>query len=362
MFGKGFRRLAALLIVSLALVAHGSGVVGAQVDEPPSFIFQGFLFEGDVLFPEEALAALVADEVGKPKNFEDLTELASVIEAFYAHHGYSLVVAYFPEQEVTDGLVRLAILVARYGEVGFENFSRLKDEVVLRALSDVEDEVLIHMPTFDRAIALLNELPGVYAWSSFAAGKGPGETDVYISIENTRLWDATVSVGTSTPNLQQNLYGSPMLRGHNLFGYGDESTWTFSTDGRTQWSAHGTLEAPIGARLDGDRVVASARISRLFLPEPLDAVNGSWMAGAGLKRRWAGVRGGDVDVQGTLEYRHLFEGIEESPETSRFRVGQVSAQWRAAETPLLDSFTLHSAASRGRPGQLDVGHPVPKGV
>src|SRR5690606_30807164 len=99
-------------------IAFGSGVVSAQVDEPPSFIFQGFLFEGDVLFPEETLAALVADEVGKPKNFEDLSEMASVIEAFYAQHGYSLVVAYFPEQDVTDGRVRLAILVARYGEVG----------------------------------------------------------------------------------------------------------------------------------------------------------------------------------------------------------------------------------------------------
>ena len=85
------------------------------------------IIEGNRQFSTAQLQALVADAENKSMNLTDLRALAQRLTGFYHSQGYIYSQAYLPQQTLSDGVLKIAILEAVYDQTQINNQSRTQD-------------------------------------------------------------------------------------------------------------------------------------------------------------------------------------------------------------------------------------------
>lgn len=216
-------------------------------------------FTGVTVFDDAALAAVVADDLGAVLSFEQLDTLAERITAHYREHGYSVARAYLPVQTVDDGVVQVSVVEGRYGDIVIDNGSDLQERVARRILSPLVSGEVIHEPSLDRALLLLNDLPGVAVTSTLAAANDPGRFDLHGRLNPTARWGGRVAVDNGGNPITgpwrgriaadiNHVFGS---RGHSPRGLGDRlsvsaSLSTGAQDG-SLLNGKVSYEIPVGA-------------------------------------------------------------------------------------------------------------------
>lgn len=221
-----------------------------------------FRVSGAVSFPVDALVALTQPWVGRRLDLRGLNEAASAITRHYQAAGHFLSYAYLPAQRVADGVIEIAVLEGRLDAVQVANTQdvRLREQVVQAHVAPLENRTPVLQPEVERALLLLNDIPGVTARAAFAPGANPGGADMVVTVAEEeplelRL-DASNHGSRSTGVVR--LGATLLLR--NLFGYGDATTarLLLSERGGLVSGSLGTL-LPLGG--DGWKVGAS--VSRL---------------------------------------------------------------------------------------------------
>ena len=185
----------------------------------------GFKYQGNTLFTAEELNAVTQPWLNKPVSFLDLRDVTVAIQNFYSDRG-RLAQASFPPQDIENGIVLIAILEGRMGNVeiapddGSTRFSasRAKDFFGEAALSSE----LIDTRPLERGLMLLNEVPGVSATAAFEAGALPGTSDFKIGLRDAPLFSGQASLsnyGSSSTGVGQAVAA---LAFNNLTGVGDQ--------------------------------------------------------------------------------------------------------------------------------------------
>src|SRR5690625_311202 len=87
----------------------------------PSLYVRRFRLDGNSAFSEAERRALLAGRRGRELNLGELQAAAQRLSAHDRQQGYLLTRAYLPAQEVEDGVVEIAVLEGRYGEVLVED-------------------------------------------------------------------------------------------------------------------------------------------------------------------------------------------------------------------------------------------------
>lgn len=155
-----------------------------------SFVLKGVQFVGATGVPESELQAAVADKIGKDVTFADLEQLAARAVAVYQKHGFSLVQAFVPVQEVVDGVVKISISEGVLGNVSIDvaENAPVRQERVARTLAVLEPGKPLNGRRYERAMLLLSDLPGIKPQSAISAGAASGTTDLTVQVtERDRL-------------------------------------------------------------------------------------------------------------------------------------------------------------------------------
>ena len=215
-----------------------------------------FIFKGNSLLTSEQLSSIVASYLGRPINFSDLQQATAAIANAYRDAGW-VVRAYLPAQDVTEGLVTIEIVEAVFGGIKLEGV--LPKRVKQNRLQDTVDAVqakgqLLNIDKLDRAILLLDDLPGVTVTGTLQKGEGLNETDVTLKTGDEPLLigdvtlDNTGSYSTGSERLTSNLYLNSLL------GLGDQTVANLI---HTLGSDYGRLAISIPLGVNGWRVEAS---------------------------------------------------------------------------------------------------------
>ncbi|WP_207388775.1 ShlB/FhaC/HecB family hemolysin secretion/activation protein [Stutzerimonas kirkiae] len=169
-----------------ASVAPPKAQSGVQVE------VSAFRFAGNSLLSDAELSAALHGYLGRSLDFDELQRAPQAVATLYRSHGW-VVRAFLPRQDVTEGVVLIQVDEARFGTARIEGEAprRLgpatwQDTI---AAAQAQDEPL-HAPALDRALLLLDDLPGVTASGSLAPGQQPGQTDLLL-----RLGDEPLVVG-----------------------------------------------------------------------------------------------------------------------------------------------------------------------
>jgi hemolysin activation/secretion protein len=145
---------------------------------------------------EEDLAELVRmverqEEQRGWLTIEQLDNIALEVTNYYRSNGFILATAFIPEQEVTDGVVRLGVLEGRLGDVTVSNNEIFSSDTISAAFSkNLGDPVTEE--AIESTLRRINDLPGVSVRGSFSPGQNVGETSLNLGVMEEKSWTASV--------------------------------------------------------------------------------------------------------------------------------------------------------------------------
>lgn len=179
-------------------------------------------FEGNTLLKSEQLAPTVADFIGREVGFDGLQRATDAVAAAYRQAGW-IVRVYLPEQDVSEGVITMQVLEARYAGLKFEGEPSkrvMRSEIESYFKVRQEKGAPMSADAMDRALLLSDDLPGISVAGTLAPGESDGETALVIQTTDEPLVygdvgiDNTGARSTGSNRLQVNMsVNSPGQRG-----------------------------------------------------------------------------------------------------------------------------------------------------
>jgi hemolysin activation/secretion protein len=174
---------------------------------------KSFLLTGHRLLSTEALMPALAEFVGRTLDFAGLQRATDAVAAAYRESGW-LARVYLPEQDISEGIITLQVVEARFAGLRFEG-----DPSKRVLLSDIEahfqqqQKVGEPMNTLalDRALLLADDLPGISVAGTLVQGQTEGETALAIQTSDEALvygevtFDNTGARSTGTDRVMLNM-------------------------------------------------------------------------------------------------------------------------------------------------------------
>ena len=254
--------------IERSLPAPKMPVVGAPAAPPKidllkgsgeAFVLNRVLFEGNLAIKSQELEKSAASYLNRSVFFADLQNLAAEISLLYRQRGYVATVS-IPHQIVVKGIVRLKILEARFSGARLDPNSsgRLSEDFIInRFESTLKPGELVDIYKLDRALLLLNDLPGTSISGGLDSGDQAGESRFVAISEHKSLFAGNASFDNygarSTGALRFNADASM----NNGLGVGDQlSLMALHTQGSDY--IRFAVSAPVSA--NGFRVGVSASV------------------------------------------------------------------------------------------------------
>jgi hemolysin activation/secretion protein len=220
-----------------------------------------FRFSGNTVFSSAELRGLVQEFIGKTLDFNGLNDAAGRVQRHYRERGYFLAVAYLPQQEIKDGVVEIAVLEGRLGQINLQVDPKTKlRESFARSIlnAHLKPGDLITENSLERPLLLLRDLPNMEVSSELGPSKTQlGAADLTVKIsENTKHFDGYVDADNYGNRFSGEYRLGINVNAGDLTGYGDLLSFRgFITDEAMKF---GRLAYVIPLGPYGTRVGASA--------------------------------------------------------------------------------------------------------
>ncbi|MFH0792524.1 MAG: ShlB/FhaC/HecB family hemolysin secretion/activation protein [bacterium] len=153
---------------------------------------QSFQFTGNTVVTAEALSRIVEPYEDKEFTLVGLRAVADSVADYYHKQGYFLAKVVVPEQDISGGNVTLQIFEGKLGEIIVSGNERYSEEFIQKHFARMREEGIIRQDSFERALLLLNDLPGLKATSVLQAGQERGTTDIAINLEEGAQTEGTL--------------------------------------------------------------------------------------------------------------------------------------------------------------------------
>jgi hemolysin activation/secretion protein len=205
--------------------------VRAQPVQPPPEIqprgglsvkVKAFRFAGNTLLSAEQLEPSVAEFKDRELGFDGLQRATDAVAAAYQRSGW-ITRVYLPEQDVSEGLITIQVVEARFSGVRMEGDPPKRVlpseiEAFFRAAQGIGQP--LNSLALDRALLLVDDLPGVSVAGTLAPGQTDGQTSLVLQSTDEPLFygdaglDNNGSRSTGSIRLTANLnINSPGQRG-----------------------------------------------------------------------------------------------------------------------------------------------------
>ncbi|MBV1878621.1 MAG: hypothetical protein KUG79_13335 [Pseudomonadales bacterium] len=170
-----------------------NGFTGRDLDDIGSFLREVIDRGGEDEEDLDVLLSMVRRQEFKRGwiTIEQLDKIALAVTEYYRERGFILATAYIPEQEVTDGVIRLGVLEGRLGKVTVSNNEVYSPDIVSAAFVDEIGKPVTDAQV-ESALRRVNNLPGLRVRGSFSPGQNIGETNLNLGVLEEKSWRSNV--------------------------------------------------------------------------------------------------------------------------------------------------------------------------
>lgn len=178
----------------------------AQSINGESVLIRELMFSGAVDFlsdPEisEALDILATEAINKEYDFAGLAALTDKVTLLLKKQGWILARAYLPRQDLSEGVLTIAIIQGQLDSLGpgvmIEPVGARPLRIDPALLEGIASEYLVagqavNEQELERALLLINDLPGLSSRARLEAGEAPESTRIHILTEEGALFAGQV--------------------------------------------------------------------------------------------------------------------------------------------------------------------------
>ena len=221
-----FAVLASLTMLAWAVPAHaqaqtqGQATVPAQTADPSSnagFDVIEFVVEGNSVLSAAMIERAVYPYMGEGKTLSDVDSARAALESVYRERGYLGVSVLIPEQQVRDGIVRLEVVEARVERTRVRDAKYTSPAWVVAQVPSVAQGTVPNFKDFERELAALNRTGLLTATPMLRPGRGVGELDVDLTLEDRKPWSVGVELNNNAAVNTTPLRLGLSARHNNLF-------------------------------------------------------------------------------------------------------------------------------------------------
>jgi hemolysin activation/secretion protein len=218
---------------------------------------KGFRFAGNTLLDTDSLVAAVAPFENQTLDFAGLQRAADAVATAYRQAGW-IVRVYLPEQDVTEGLIALQVIEARFGGVRFEGeppklVPRERIEGFFTARQRVEEP--LGSDALDRALLLSDDLPGVSVAGTLGPGSSDAQTVLVLQTTDEPVAYGDVTIDNTGSRTTGNIRLAANLNFNSPLGVGDLVSINAL---RTRGSEYGRIGMTVPVGTDGLRIGVNA--------------------------------------------------------------------------------------------------------
>lgn len=174
------------LVTSVQAQVTSSGVISSSPTAHDRFFIKTIQIQGNTLLSESRLAPLVSHLIDSEQTLDTLKKGAEAIQKMYRDAGYGGVIAFVPEQKLSDGNVVIQVLEGKLADVQISGNENLNEANVLASLPHLRKNDTPIIRDIDRNIQMANENPAKKLRVSLLAGAKPGGIDADIKVAEQR--------------------------------------------------------------------------------------------------------------------------------------------------------------------------------
>ncbi|ESK55284.1 ShlB/FhaC/HecB family hemolysin secretion/activation protein [Acinetobacter tjernbergiae] len=223
----------------------------AQADAQQQVKVEQIVITGNQSISTADLHALVADAETNMLTLADLQQLTKRITAYYQQQGYPYSRAYLPVQSLKNGVVKIAILEAKYDRIIINNQTKTSPQLIQAILQPLQPGNIIDSATLQQQLKLLNRLDGIQTRNIISAGRYAGTSDLTIDIQPTSSLTGYVGLDNYGNEYTREARLNAGVALNNTLGLGDRLTVDGMTSGNLNFGRLGyeaTMNG-IGTRL-----------------------------------------------------------------------------------------------------------------
>ena len=231
------------------LIRPDAPVAPPEMKEQPGLTVtvSQFRLLGNTLLGDDPLQAALSSFLNRPLSFADLQLAAAAVAERYRAAGW-VVRAYLPKQEIEGASVTIQIIEGRFGAtlIDGEAPSHLPVAQALRYIEARQQPgEAINADAIERAVMLLDDLPGIAVTSTFREGRQEGETDLVLKLVDTPAFVGNVEAddsGTRSTGAER-ISGNFYLE--SLASWGEQFSLNFTKTQGSQYTRLG-FTTPLG--------------------------------------------------------------------------------------------------------------------
>lgn len=216
-----------------------------STDDSPKIAVNQLRLEGNQTIPSASLLALLADLPGKEWRISELQAAANRITRYYREQGYPLARAYIPAQEIEAGIITIAVLEGRYGDVKISDNAGLGGSA-LAPLADLRSGEVVQARSLERGLLLLQETPGVEVKSTLRPGASTGTSDLLIDVHQGRRVSGSVDLDNYGNRFVGQFRAGSTVNFNNPLNLGDRLTLRVTGSDEQQLYGRLAYQLPVG--------------------------------------------------------------------------------------------------------------------
>ena len=166
-----------------------------DANAPDSIKVSSFSISGDDPLAVDPNVVL-AQYLNKQLSMDQLNKLVELMTNYYRQHDYPVAVVYMPQQEISNGKVKFALLIGKYGAITLNNSTVVADTAVLRQAYAVKSGDYITTSGLEKALLLVNDMAMANAKAEMSPGKEVGTADLKISVvpDDSKKYGGNISL------------------------------------------------------------------------------------------------------------------------------------------------------------------------
>ena len=186
-----------LILTTLTIILIASGGMPAQGQEADTgqrITVSDFAFTGNSVIDSRTLSRVVEPFAGADLTLDDLKGVADSVSAYYHSHGYFLAQTILPEQDIENGIVTLQVFEGKLGQIIITGDAGYSAGFLKSHFKHMYKEGVIKKGPMERALMIMNDLPGITVTSVLQSGQEQGATDVVVTVKKGRQFGNSISV------------------------------------------------------------------------------------------------------------------------------------------------------------------------
>ena len=185
---------------------------------------KAFRYVGNTRLSSEQLDDAVRGWTGREIGFEGLRQASQMVAAVYRNAGW-IVRSYLPRQDVTDGVVTIQVVEAKFAGARTEGPAPKRIRPAqLQALFDASQQrgAPLSAPALDRALLLADDLPGITVSGALEPGEIDGETGIALAVRDEPLTVGQVALDNGGARSTGRVRAAASVRMDSPLGIGDQ--------------------------------------------------------------------------------------------------------------------------------------------